>query len=185
MECEEFLTDYSDFLDCRFEQHSKVGYCDHLLRCADCAEYDRVVRRGLELLRGLEAPEARAGLLPRVSERVLGCGPGLSAGADRGRAVLVAGVAAVALFVGGSLAVLDSGSTAQLPPVVVEAVAADEVPSLWGPAPTFTPAVSLMRAPDLSGGRPLRLPPQGLSLFRAPLSTSRRTPAADLTAAPE
>jgi hypothetical protein len=185
MECEEFLTDYSDFLDRRFEEHSIVGYCDHLLGCSDCADYDRVMRRGLELVRRLEPPEPRPGLMPRVSEQVLGSGPGPSRGVDRSRAVLVAGVAALALFVAGSLAMLSSGGTVELPPLVVEPAAADELPSLWGPAPKFTPAVNLLRVPNLRDDRLLRQPPQRLSLFRAPLRASRRTPLGGVEAAPE
>ena len=182
MECEEFLRDYSDFLDRRFEEHPIVSYCDHLLGCSDCAEYDRVVRRGLELLRGLERPETQAGLVPRVSERVLGSGAGRRA--ERERTVLVAAAAALALFVAGSLAMLDSGP-AELPPVVVEPVAADELPSLWGPAPTFTSSVSLLRVPDLADDGLLRPPGQRLSLFRAPLKASRRTPFQVAAASPE
>ncbi|MGD2217985.1 MAG: hypothetical protein PVJ64_14605 [Gemmatimonadales bacterium] len=186
MECEEFLTDYSDFLDRQFEEHSIVSYCDHLLNCSDCAEYDRVMRRGLELLRGLEPPETRPGLVPRVTERVFGSGPGLGWGAERGRAALVAGVAALMLGAVGSLTMLDSEAQAELPPLVVEPVMAEELPSLWGPAPKFTPAMSRLSAPDLTDDRLFRRPPERLSLFRAPLRTSSQ-PAVDGTrgAAPE
>ncbi len=183
MECEEFLTDYSDFLDRQFEEHSIVSYCDHLLRCSDCAEYDRVMRRGLELVRGLEQPEARPGLMPRVGERVLGSGRLSSRGVERGRAALVAGVAAMALSVVGSLAMLNLGGTAELPPLVVEPAASGEVPSLWGPAPKFTTAVNFLQVPDLSDGRLFKPPPERLSLFRAPLRASRRPPVDDEPAA--
>jgi hypothetical protein len=183
MECEEFLADYSDFLDRQFEEHSIVSYCSHLLRCSDCAEYDRVMRRGLELVRELELPETRPGFVPRVSERVLAAGPGR--GTDRGRAVMVAGVGALALLAVGSLAMLDSGGPAELPPVVVEPAVADEVPSLWGPAPKFTPAVSLLRVPELTDDRLLRPPPQRFSQFRAPLKASRRAPFEAVEASPE
>lgn len=185
MECEEFLRDYSDFLDRRFEDHSIVSYCDHLLGCTSCAEYDRVVRRGLELVKGLEQPEGRRDLVPRVSERVLGLGPGLSRGAERASAGLVVGVAAVGLFLAGSLALLNSREAAELPPVVVEPAVADELPSLWGPAPKFTPAVSLLRAPDLADGGLLRPRPQRFSLFRAPLRESGLTTLEGREAAPE
>ena len=104
---------------------------------------------------------------------------------DWGVARLVAGVAALTLIVAGSLAVLDSAGTAELPPVVVEPAAADELPSLWGPAPKFTPAVSLLRVGELADDRLLRPPPQRLSLFRAPLKASRRTPFEGAEAAPE
>ncbi len=186
MDCEEFLTDYSDFLDRQFEEHSVASYCDHLLRCPDCAEYDRVMRRGLELVRELEPPEVCPALVPRVGERVPGLGPGLSRGVERGRAALLVGAAAVALCVVGSLAVLSSGGPAELPPLVVEAAPVEEPPSLWGPAPKFTAAVSLLRVPDLSDGRLFRPPPERLSLFRAPLRASRRPPVGGaLAVAPE
>ena len=141
------------------------------------------MRRGLELLRRLERPETQAGLVPRVSERVLGSGAGRRA--ERERTVLVAAAAALALFVAGSLAMLDSGRPAELPPVVVEPVAAEELPSLWGPAPTFTSSVSLLRVPDLADDGLLRPPAQRLSLFRAPLKASRRTPFQVAAASPE
>ncbi|MGD2152565.1 MAG: hypothetical protein PVG79_04805 [Gemmatimonadales bacterium] len=186
MDCEEFLSGYSDFLDRRFEEHPIVSYCDHLLECANCAEYDRVMRRGLELIRGLEPPEARrADLALRVGERVRGAGPGPGRGVEGSRAARVAAVAALALIAAGSLATLGSRGMAELPPVVVEPSAADELPSLWGPAPKFTPAVNLLRVPDLTDDRFLRLPPQRFSLFRAPLRASGRTSFEGVEAAPE
>jgi hypothetical protein len=186
MECEEFLTDYSDFLDRQFEEHSIVSYCDHLLRCSDCAEYDRVVRHGLKLVRGLEPPEARPDLVPRVSEEVLSSGPSRSRGAESSGAALVAAAAVLALCVAGSLAIMRSGGPAELPPLVVEPAAAEELPSLWGPAPKFTRVVSLLRVPDLTDDRLFKPPPERFSAFRAPLRASRRPPVDALqTAAPE
>ncbi|UCC83591.1 MAG: hypothetical protein JSW46_01260 [Gemmatimonadota bacterium] len=186
MECEEFLTDYSDFLDRQFEEHSIVSYCDHLLRCSNCAKYDRVMRCGLKLVRGLEPPEARPDLVPRVGEEVLSSSLRRSQSAESSRTALVAAAAAVALCVVGSLAMLRSGGTAELPPLVVEPAVTGELPSLWGPAPKFTPAVSLLRVPDLTDDRLFRPPPERFSVFRAPLRASRQPPLDALpTAAPE
>ncbi|NIN71863.1 MAG: hypothetical protein GTO46_08020 [Gemmatimonadetes bacterium] len=187
MECEEFLTDYSDFLDRQFEEHPIVSYCDHLLSCSDCAAYDRVMRRGLKLVRGLEQPEAQPDLVPRVGERVLSRGVSGSGGAESTRTALVAAAAILALCVVGSLAVLRSGGTTELPPLVVEPAVADELPSLWGPAPKLTPAVSLLRVPELTDDRLFRPPPERFSAFRAPLRASRRPSSLDAlqTAAPE
>lgn len=174
MECEEFLTDYSDFLDRQFEEHPIVSYCDHLLRCSECAEYDRVMRRGLKLVKGLEPPAVLPGLAPRVSERVLAAGQYRGRGQERGRTVMVAAAATLALGIVASMATLDSGRTATLPPLVVEPTAAEELPSLWGPAPKFTTAVSFLSVPDLNESRLVGRPPERLSLFRAPLKGSRR-----------
>jgi len=186
MDCEEFLRSYSDFLDRRFEEHSIVSYCDHLLDCANCAEYDRVMRRGLELARRLDPLEPRRlDLVPRVGERVLGAAPGLGRGVEGGRASRVAAAAALALIVAGSLTMLGYRGTAELPPVVVEPSAAEPPPSLWGPAPRFTPAVNLLQVPDLTDDRLLRVPPQRFSLFRAPLKASRRASVERMEAAPE
>ncbi len=178
MECEEFLADYSDFLDSRFEEHSLASYCEHLLSCSNCGEYDRVVRRGLELVRQLEPPESCPDLLPLVREQVLGPNPSLLGRAERGRAALLAGLAAAALLVGGWLAVLAGGrGTIELPPMVVEPAAASERPSLWGPAPKFTPAVELLQVPELGPESLLATPPEQLRLFRAPLGARRERPA--------
>jgi hypothetical protein len=144
------------------------------------------MRRGLELVRGLEPLETRPGLVPRVSEQVLDSASGLSRGAGRGGAAVFAAVAGLALCVVGSLAVANWGGTAELPPVVVEPAVADELPSLWGPAPKFTSAVSLLRVPDLTEGSLFRPPPERLSLFRVPLKASRRPAVGGAeTAAPE
>jgi hypothetical protein len=185
MECEEFLIDYSDFLDRQFEEHSQVSYYGHLLGCSDCSEYDRVMRRGLEEVRHLEPPGTCPDFVPLVEQRVLGPDPGLPGRAERGRAALVAGLAALTLFMAGSLAVLNSGGTMELPPVVVEPGAAEERPSLWGPAPRFTPALNLLQVPERVDARLLRAPSERLSLFRAPLRTSGRTAAKVQDAAPE
>ena len=92
MECEEFITDYSDFLDHQFEEHSLSSYCEHLLHCSDCAEYDRVMRRGLKLVRQLELPGTCPDFAPRVNERALSSSPGLDERAVSGRTAMVAGL---------------------------------------------------------------------------------------------
>jgi hypothetical protein len=49
-------------------------------------------------------------------------------------------------------------------------VAGEQLPSLWGPAPKFTPTASLLQIPDFASEPLFRPPPERLSALRAPLS---------------
>jgi hypothetical protein len=178
MECEEFLADYSDFLDERFEEHTSTSYREHVLSCGSCAEYDRVVRDGLDLVRGLESPLSCPDILPLVKDRVLG--PQWDYGErSRGleRGAMIAGLAAITLVVTSLLATLGSDRvTVELPPVVVEPAVAEDLPSLWGPAPRFTTSISLLQVPDLANDRLFESPRERLAVFRAPLRTASHQP---------
>jgi hypothetical protein len=177
MECEEFLADYSDFLDRQFVEHALGCYCNHLHSCEACAEYDRVMRSGLHLVRELESPRASEVL----AHHVVASRARTSEYGERGRAAVVAGMAAGALFMVGALAVMAPGrGPVELPPVVVETPAAgDELPSLWGPAPRFSPTVNLLQVPDLTADGLLAPRRDRLSLFRAPLRARRQPVAAE------
>ncbi len=168
MDCEEFLSEYSDFLDRRFEEHALTSYCQHLLACHDCAEYDRVMRRGLHLVRQLDPPAS-----------FRDCGDSLSHDlAYRPAASRLSGSAAVAAGAILALALvflLDAGrATVQLPPVVVEAPGSrTEVPSLWGPLPRLVPATSLLEIPALGAEPFLTRPEKPFSLFRGPVRSQQ------------
>lgn len=172
MDCGEFLADYSDFLDGRCEAHSLSDYHYHLRRCSACADYDRVMRRALQLVQQLDPPEANPDFQPRLRRCVFELAklpPGHLV--EKGSAAAVLGLAALGVIAVASLAVLDrTRETVELPPVVVELSAGDEVPSLWGPAPKFTPAASLLRVPEFPPHLLLANPSQKkISLFRAGL----------------
>jgi len=186
MECEKFLESYSDFLDGLLGEEPLSDCRNHLLRCPDCGEYDRVMRRGLRLVRELDRPEATPDFGPRLQKSFLaGSRRGEGAG-DYTKAVLVAGLATLSLIVIASLPALRLGGRAvQLPPLVVETPAgASQLPSLWGPPPRFAPSASLLRVPDLSGDQLLAPPPQRFSLFRV-TTTSPTPPAETEEVAPE
>ncbi|UCC47966.1 MAG: hypothetical protein JSV41_10840 [Gemmatimonadota bacterium] len=179
MQCEEFVADYSDFLDSEFEAHSPSDYHYHLQRCSSCADYDRVMRHALQLVRQLEPPEANPDFLPRLQRRAFELAnrrPGYLGA--RGRTAAAAGLMGLGLMAVASLAVVNPGrETVELPPVVVEPSPGEEPPSLWGPAPRFAPAASLLRVPDIQRNPLLATPTRKLSLFRAGLRAS--VPAAD------
>ena len=168
MDCEEFLSEYSDFLDRRFEEHSLSSYCQHLLACRDCAEYDRVMRRGLHLVRQLDPPSSFEDCVDSLSHQ-LAYRP---AGSRLSGAAAVAAGAFLALAL---VSLLDAGrATVQLPPVVVEAPdSRTDLPSLWGPPPRLAPATSLYEIPALGTEPFLTRPEEPYSLFRGQVRSQK------------
>src|SRR5690606_18291876 len=57
MTCQEFLARYSEYLDERLEPLESALWRAHMNRCPSCARYDRVLRRGLALVRDLPEVE--------------------------------------------------------------------------------------------------------------------------------
>ncbi len=171
MECEEFLEDYSDFLDGTLEDHPLTDYRHHLEECGRCSDYDRVMRRGLHLVRALDPPEAAADFIPKLQRRYFVQPVRVAVSGARNWNVTVAGLVAAGLLALVSLPLLRPGARAlQLPPVVVERPeGAGESASLWGPPPTFAPTASFLTVPDLSSDPFLASPSRPYSLFRAPL----------------
>lgn len=171
MECEEFLEDYSDFLDGTLEDHPITDYRNHLEKCRSCADYDRVMRRGLHLVRTLDPPDAAADFLPRLHRRSFALqSRAVEVGVRRSN-LAVAGLAAAALLAVISLPLLRPGARAlRLPPVVIEGPeVTNEATSLWGPPPTFAPTASFLTVPDLSNDPFFSSPPRPYSLFRTPM----------------
>lgn len=140
MLCHRFLEEYSDFRDGRLPPARAAELGRHLVECPCCARYDRVMRRGADLLCDLPSAEASEDFLPRLQHRIYNVEQGLesrSAGRFGGSAALV-GVAAV-----GLLAFFWLPFAARVPlemelsPVAVESpppVTAD-APSLFGSGP--------------------------------------------------
>ncbi|MGH7444498.1 MAG: zf-HC2 domain-containing protein [Longimicrobiales bacterium] len=71
MNCQEFLKLHSEFLDERLPPSEAERCRAHVMSCASCARYDRIVRRGLELLRRLPAPSVSGDFTARLDQRVL------------------------------------------------------------------------------------------------------------------
>jgi anti-sigma factor RsiW len=182
MDCQDFLEEYSDYLDWRLEEHALVEYRRHVSSCPRCAEYDRVVRSSLQLVRGLDRPEASSEVLPRVQQRVHELySDARGRWSDFGVALAAAGVTAVVVLLVTSVAVPRQDAL-ELPPVVVEQARTDELPSVFGPAPRFVNSPSLLRVPELSGEGLLATPRDRISLFRAPLRAGAEPVAEDRVA---
>lgn len=108
MNCQEFLKLHSEFLDEQMPREEAERCRAHMASCASCARYDRIVRRGLELLRGRPAPEVSDGFTARLDQRVLGGGredilTDRAAGAGSGATMALAIAALLALAAWGPL----------------------------------------------------------------------------------
>ncbi|HSG82094.1 MAG TPA: hypothetical protein VLC48_07585 [Gemmatimonadota bacterium] len=169
MDCQDFLEEYSDYLDWRLEEHALIEYRQHLSSCPQCAEYDRVVRSGLQLVRSLQRPATNSEILPRVQQRVHELQSDVGGRwSDFGTALAAAGVTAVVVLSVMSLPMLRQ-DVVELPPVVVEHATEEPLPSVFGPAPRFVTSASLLRVPYLSSEGLLATPRERIPMFRAPL----------------
>ena len=170
MDCDEFIQSFSDFLDAEFEKYPLQEYCQHLESCAACGEYDRVVRRGLRLVRELDAPEPSPDLVPRLQRCFLAQRDRSEAMGEYAKVAGIAGLTIAGVMLVASLPMMrPNGGALELPPVVVEAeTPGDRSHSLWGPPPTFPASASFMTVPNLTEGPLLRRPLERFSLFRQP-----------------
>ena len=174
MECEEFLQSFSDYLDAEFEKHPRDEYTQHIEVCAECGEYDRVMRRGLRLVRELDMPEPVPDFMPRLQRNVLAHRDRSEVVAAYAKAAGIAGLTFTGVMLLASMPRLRlGGGTLELPPVIVEVeTSVDRSHSLWGPPPNFAVPASFMTAPSLTEGPLLRRPAQRFSLFREPVRST-------------
>ena len=131
--CRKFLARYSQYRDGRLDTGGRSFFIGHLARCSSCRRYDRVIRRGVQVLRepvevasapSLSMAEVRlqATAFERESLALGTAGSGVTLSAAVVVALLLAAVAWSPFF---------SGTTpeVQMPPVVAGA-----------PPPTSAPA---------------------------------------------
>jgi anti-sigma factor RsiW len=69
MTCKEFLETHSEYMDGVLAPAEATQCRAHLDGCAGCARYDRVVRKGVQLLTGLPPLEPTADLVQKVHRR--------------------------------------------------------------------------------------------------------------------
>ena len=70
MNCQEFLKLHSEYLDERLAAEDADRCAAHAAVCASCARYDRVVRRGVELLRKLPPVPVSPDFMGRLDARI-------------------------------------------------------------------------------------------------------------------
>ena len=148
--CRKFLDGYSEYRDGRLATGDRSFFIGHLARCSSCRRYDRVIRRGVQVLREpVEAPAAatmsiaevrfRATAFERESLALGHAGSGVTLSAAVVVALLLAAVAWSPFF---------SGTTPEvdMPPVVAGAPPPPSAPSF---APLQMQSPRDLRQPDL------------------------------------
>ncbi len=188
MDCSDFIENYSDFLDRRFEAHSIQAYRDHVTRCPSCTRYNRVVQNGLCLIRDLEPASIQSDFEPRLQTRFYDFQANLARQEKRlFRAASVATISAVALLVVVSIPTLTAGDRpVRLPPLVVDqqALTLTASASFFDFAPSIAP-VRTSLFPDYPDDQWLTPRPRRLSLFRAPLKVASARTLSDPEPKPE
>lgn len=154
MDCDQFLEGYSDYRDDWLDPGERERFEAHMEACESCARYDRVVQRGLEILRDLPEVTPSSDFLPRLQHRIYHIEDGipLRSAHPGGSAALVA-VAAVGLL---ALAWLPFATRVpievELPAVAVDPPAverSERVPSLFGEGPFVADALDAGARVDL------------------------------------
>lgn len=70
MDCIDFLARYSDYDDSLLSPSELEGFQAHLSRCASCARYDRVLRKGRMLARQRSPLQGGEEFMPRLHRRL-------------------------------------------------------------------------------------------------------------------
>lgn len=144
MDCDEFLRGYSEFRDRRCPFPVRSQFEEHLESCDSCRRYDRVLRRGVHVLRRLPTPCPSSDFLPRLKHRIYhledGIGPvdGSPAGTVALTAMAAVGLLALAWL---PFALQAPVAEVQLAPVAVERPegAPTMAASVFGQGPFITP----------------------------------------------
>lgn len=96
MTCQEYLARHSEYLDAEMEEADVARMRAHATACPTCARYDRILRRGLALVRELEPVEPKHDPQIGLYEHLLRGGePRLPRGGAFAASVAAAGLLAV------------------------------------------------------------------------------------------
>lgn len=154
VDCADFLAGYSDYRDGLLAAGDVAEYDGHAAVCSSCARYDRAVRQGGDLLRGLPELQPSEDFMPRLQHRVFHLEEEMRHPPRRvpraGALMFVAAgiVAAATAFPG-----LDSEpALPELPPIAARAPQpAAEVPVLFRRGPLLTPPAPAAAHPPAAG----------------------------------
>ena len=156
MECNEFLEGYSAYRDGLVDEAERDAFRAHLESCESCARYDRVVRKGTDVLRDLPPVDPPSDFLARLQHRIYHIEDGIPLDASlRGGGAALMAVAAVGLL---ALAWLPFAARApvevELPAVAVDvperstATAGGDAGELIDPGPFVRPVAEVDEAAE-------------------------------------
>lgn len=144
VDCSEFLEGYSDFRDGLLDAARTESWRAHLAACGSCRRYDRVVRSGTEVVRGLPTLEPSHDFLARLQHRIFHIEEERHSFGRDSSSVSVPLIALIAGVIGASAwfpLMRREPAVVTLPPVVAHAPYRPEAaPQLFRPGPFLSPA---------------------------------------------
>lgn len=148
--CRRFLDGYSEYRDGRLDKEDRSGLVGHMARCSSCRRYDRVIRRGVGILREqAEAPPSATTSIAEVRRRATASERESLALGTAGSGVTLSAAVLVALLLAAvAWSPLFSGATREvdMPPVAAGAPTPPGVPSF---APLETRSAADLRRSDV------------------------------------
>lgn len=163
MDCDTFLDGHSDFRDGLLALPDRVAFEAHLRDCESCARYDRVIAKGVQVLRNRPQLEVSEDFMDRLQHRLYHVDDELAAArrrrgpVSRGAAAALAAAASVA-----ALALIPRLYTGAAPTVTM-------LPSVAATAPaSAAPAYRLADAQSASGGLAAQLEEVGVEVYPMP-----------------
>jgi hypothetical protein len=161
MDCDTFLDGHSDFRDGLLTLPDRVAFEAHLRECDHCARYDRVVDRGVRVLRDRPALEVSDDFMDRLQHRLYHVDDEMAAARRRRSPVSRGAVAALAAAASIAAVALvprlyPGGTVTMLQPVAATAPASS------------APAYRVASAPGSSHGLAAQLEEVGVEVYPMP-----------------
>lgn len=164
MDCDIFLDGHSDFRDGLLTLPDRVAFEAHLRECDHCARYDRVVDKGVQVLRDRPALEVSDDFMDRLQHRLYHVEDEMAAARRRRSPVSRGAVAALA-------AAASVAAVALLPrlyPAAAPTVTLLQPVAAVAPAASTAPAYRVASAPGAAQGLAAQLEEVGVEVYPMP-----------------
>jgi hypothetical protein len=155
MDCQEYLSRFSEYLDGRAETHVSRDIEEHRSQCERCSRYSRTLEAGRSILQSLEPLDVPADFRPRLHHRIYH----LEDGASIARQSLRSGATMVSVLTMAVLVAVSAWAPAiRLPDASIElpAVVVAEPPqpsfTLEPANPTFPRNLSIFTTSEFQDG---------------------------------
>jgi hypothetical protein len=165
MDCDTFLDGHSDFRDGLLMLPDRVAFQVHLRECDSCARYDRVVHKGVQVLRNQPQLEVSDDFMERLQHRLYHVDDEMANARNRRRRGPVSRGAAAALAAAAAVAAV------ALVPQLYRGAAptVTMLPTVAATAPVAeTPAYRLANGPSASEGLAAQLEEVGVEVYPMP-----------------
>lgn len=160
MDCDTFLEGHSDFRDGLLTLPDRVAFEAHLRECDHCARYDRVVARGVQVLRNQPQLEVSDDFMDRLQHRLYHVEDEMAAARSRRSPVSRGAVAALA-------AAASIAAVALVPRLTAPTVTMLQPVAAVAPVPA-SPAYRVAAAPASSEGLAAQLEEVGVEVYPMP-----------------